>query len=356
MIAAKATIKTKILDTIILYTILLITTKERKTCVMLARHSETTHDRLNRLLKYGRECKDYLTQKAIASIKARVEITGIKGWLVGDDTLINKPFSRYITTSSEQYDTVKHVAEMAICPVVLAWTDGFCTIPIAFREFCNRDVAGDQYKSKIQMMIELLNLALLYQISFTAACFDGLYATKELITYCVTNKIPFVMRMKSNSVICNNSKKASLREHPDLRLRKNNHSQKTSAFWHNIDLFFVAEKIINKNEDSKIVYVVTNIDLPAKELLSAYHQRWNIEKMFRFCKQKLGLKDCQCFAPARQSSHISLVFLSYIFIQQQRLFDKNKTLEDIQRTFCDLKYDTTTLSKSPAIRNFFAYA
>ena len=356
MTVANTTIKPKTLNILLLYTVSLITTNDKKNCTKLAQNINMDYDSFNRLLEQESNCKDYLLRKAIATIKFFIAEIGITGWIIGDDTIISKPFSERVTGTSEQYDTVAHTSNLALVPVVIAWTNGITTIPIAFKQFYKKEVAGDLYKSKIELMIELLELVKKNDIPFIGAFFDGLYATNELIEYCNTKNICFVMRLKSNSVITNHNGKSQAKKHPDLHLHRNSRSKKTKAQWQGFELIFATEKFLRKNGEHKQVFIVSNMDLSAQELIACYRKRWNIEKMFRSTKQKLGLKDCQCYALHKQASHTALVFTSYIFLQLQLFENQSVNVESAQRRFCYTNSSFHNPSEDPAVLNFAHFA
>jgi len=53
----------------------------------------------------------------------------------------------------------------------------------------------------------------------------------------------------------------------------------------------------------------------AREVKKRYDNRWEIEEVFRFMKQNLGLEGCQCRRKTAVRNHISLVFLAHFVME-----------------------------------------
>jgi hypothetical protein len=59
----------------------------------------------------------------------------VGGYLIIDDTVIEKPFSKAMEGLSWVYDSSKKKAVWGYSIVLLIWTDGFIRIPLAFRRW-----------------------------------------------------------------------------------------------------------------------------------------------------------------------------------------------------------------------------
>ncbi|MBD3231451.1 transposase [Candidatus Dependentiae bacterium] len=97
-----------------------------------------------------------------------------------------------------------------------------------------------------------------------------------------------------------------------------------------MECFFTAHKrYSNSGKSSNIVYIISSLNIPAKEQAKTYNIRWNIEKMFRTTKQSLGLVDCQCLEIEKQRTHILSVFFAFAKLEEQKIFKRKKSIEQV---------------------------
>jgi hypothetical protein len=61
------------------------------------------------------------------------------------------------------------------------------------------------------------------------------------------------------------------------------------------------------------------LDLTASGTVQNYLMRWNIEVFFRDIKQHLGFEKCQMQHYLGLQGHLTLVFVSYMFIEYTRI-------------------------------------
>jgi hypothetical protein len=153
------------------------------------------------------------------------------------------------------------------------------------------------------------------------------------MSFLIEKNIPFVMRAATNRVISCNGVKKALKEHPALKLRKNEHTRTIKAEWNGLNLSFTSEKRKDKNGDISIVFLVANFETVPKNYVAIYRLRWNIEIFYRTAKQSLGLKDCQSTNLAMHKVRLYHVFYSYTFLQHQKIVQKFSNVESVIRYF-----------------------
>ena len=125
---------------------------------------------------------------------------------------------------------------------MLVWTNGTETIPLTDADWFNKDVVTEgEYKKKEELARELL-LSVPSYIKHKGLIFDGLYATKAMLSFLVQKDINFVGRFPSNRVVFSNGVKCAVRDHPDLKIRKNERSRTIKGEWHGLSLYFTIEK------------------------------------------------------------------------------------------------------------------
>ena len=70
---------------------------------------------------------------------------------------------------------------------------------------------------------------------------------------------------------------------------------------------------------------VSNAELPAQEIVAAYHQLYNVEQSFRITKSKLEIRPIFHFNHNRIKAHVSICFVALkVYRELDRLLKKNK--------------------------------
>ncbi len=129
----------------------LLMVAEKATCVALGRlKSEFSHDSLTRILKNQRI--EWQTLLHILAIRIFGKLQN--GFLIIDDTVIDKSFAKLIECISWVYCSKKGRPILGLSVVVLAWSNGKITVPLAIRIWKKR--SG---KSKYDLALELLSYA-----------------------------------------------------------------------------------------------------------------------------------------------------------------------------------------------------
>jgi len=93
-------------------------------------------------------------------------------------------------------------------------------------------------------------------------------------------RIKFVAKIPCSRKIEGGTIFEQLKKHPTLKLFRNKRSKRVEAIYHGMKLYFSAHKRKNKSGEYAYMYIVSNIDLIAKNYLKAYEKRWNIEETF----------------------------------------------------------------------------
>lgn len=96
------------------------------------------------------------------------------------------------------------------------------------------------------------------------------------------------------------------------------------------EMYFIAHKRNGPNKTKQIVFIASNLEgLTPKQHVQAFSLRWPIEKMFRTLKQSLGVKDCQSTSIKKQRAHIFATFMAFAELEQQKIFKKKKSPEQV---------------------------
>ena len=107
-----------------------------------------SHDALNRLLR----SIPISTRALMGRLILLANRLNMKGYLVIDDVVVEKPFSKKIPWVAWTYSTTKRQKVLGLHIVVLLWCSGSWRIPVAFRIWCPRDrCRPGSYKTKAQL-------------------------------------------------------------------------------------------------------------------------------------------------------------------------------------------------------------
>jgi hypothetical protein len=237
-------------------------------------------------------------------------IISTKGYLLFDDTILDKSYSNNIEGVRNQYsgnakEVIKGIG-VVTCVYVNDEENKFCLID--YRIFNpDKDVL-----TKIDHVKEMLDKAH-YQkkLPFTTVLMDSWYATISIIRQIETMDKHYYCPLKSNRLVDDSG---SLR--PYSRIDSLNWSEedlvrgkviKIHKFPkdHKVKLFRVT---VSSN---RIDYVITNN--MAQDSLNAlqkeYGIRWKIEEFHREIKQVTGIEKCQCRIGRIQRNHIACAIM-----------------------------------------------
>jgi hypothetical protein len=293
-------------------TALLLSTAKQKSFEALAAERGISGDKM----------ADLVTDKTLGIddliAVAKKEFGNKKAYLIIDDTLISKQYSRVIEGTSDNYDSSENRTYRSLCVVVGMLTDGTITIPINHAIWVSKEFAEENSYKKKRVLAQELILQIKDKINIKCVIMDGLYAVDEFMKWLTDQKISFEMRMHSNRVVEQKSICAQLRHHPGLALKRGRSSRTIKVLWKGNYYYVTAYKRYDSKENATIVFQVSNFKAIASQHIRIYGYRWNIEIFFRTAKQSLGLKDCQSRKLARQEGHIFQVFLAYTIAQCER--------------------------------------
>ena len=300
------------------YILGLILNRERKNCTKMAKVLNRSHDTLYRFLANH---AIYIPLFPAFFIKVANHFAKQKsGYLIVDDSAVSKIFAKSIERLAWIYNSSIGRPERGLCIVVVAWSNGNVTIPLIFSWWFSKKVIDkENYKTKIQYACVLLD-QIKEKVKFDYLLADGLYFSKDMADFLNDRSIKFVMRCASNrKITTDDNVSEQIKNHPRLRLKRNQHSKMVSASYGDQSLYFIVQKRLNKNNEYENVYFVSNFKLHHSDYIKVYRDRWNIEPIFRTTKSYVGLSNCSALSIDKQTNHIFAVFFTYNFLQ----FKKN---------------------------------
>lgn len=312
---------------------LLLSTAPRKTFEALAKEVETSGDTIARILD-----RTAATMQDLVAIAKKI-FKRKRLYLIIDDSLILKLYSKLIPGTSDNYDSSDCKTYRSLCSVVAMVTDGHTSIPISQEIWTSQEFAQDSYAKKWELAQHLIEKIML-ELPIYMVLADGLYAIVEFLKWLIGNGIRFEMRFHANRIIDDKGTKSPIRDNQRLKLSGKRPKRTIRAYWYGMQLYLTAHRRVTKYGKVNIIYQVSNYKASAGEHVQAYRYRWNIEKFFRTAKQKLGLNDCQSRKKKRQINHIFNVFHVYALLQIERKLMKLKNIESVIKSLKRHDFET----------------
>lgn len=290
-----------------LYSNFLIANQNRYSGVELSKASpDTSHDSVSRWLSIS----NFTPSDLWSEVKNLVDMQ--TGYLIGDDTVMDKKYSRYNELAKKQYSGNAHGLINGICLVNLLWTnkDGEEYIPVDYRVYKK---ANDD-KTKNNHFRDMLKRAKNRKFSPIYVLMDAWYASIKNLK--LTTKIlqwNFICNLASNrqvSVVKNNYIAIADLDLADKQVRQ---------VWLKEYGFVLVCKTVDKKGD--VTYLATS-DLELTdydEFIDHHKKRWQIEEFHRGIKQTTGIEKCYSIKASSQKTHIFASFTAFIRLEKNRI-------------------------------------
>lgn len=336
------------------YVLGLILSKQGKTCSAIALVFGISHDVVYNFLSMNEDLA-VLFPNIMISLANHFHKQK-PGWLIIDDTSLSKKFAKFIEGVHWVYNSSLGRPEYGFCIVVIAWSNGNITIPIAFDFWFSEEICKETHKTKPEIAQDLIN-KLGKQVNYTKILADAAYISIDIIDFHKKMKNQYLSRIHSNRkvTICGVCEQIKL--HKALRLKGNSRAKITKVLIQGREVNIITFKRFNKRIlDYQTVYLITNIYCDPYEIVKMYEGRWNIEPIFRTSKQHLGLALCQAQSIEKQKQHICAVFISYAFVQHEKCAFNLNCAEDAIRMLQASKLRFNTNRFVRFCRDFGCYA
>lgn len=288
-----------------LYVAFLLASQRQFSAVELSKVSPTdmAHDAVTRWLSDTDLSPKELWKHASALVKRRT------GYLILDDSVLDKPYSKQIPFVKAQWSGKHHEVVLGICIVTLLWTDGERIIPVDFRVY---DPSRDG-KSKNEHARDMLDTAENRGFKPEYVLFDSWYSSIENLKSIRKKEWNWIAELKSNRQV--SLVQGAYRDIKDLDWT----STQVQRVWLKEYGFVQAAEIDRENGD--IVYLATNDLTLVDALLIKEHSdcRWNIETFHRGIKQFCGIEHCYSQRERSQLNHILCAFLAFLKLELRRI-------------------------------------
>lgn len=232
-----------------------------------------------------------------------------KGYLILDDTLLDKPYARKMALVKRQYSGKHHGVVQGIALVNLLWTDGTRIVPIDYRIYA----PTHDGKTKNDHGREMVALAQRREFVPEYVLLDSWYTSVDNLKAISRQGWNWIGELKANRLV---SLKQGFYVHvSDLDWT----DTPVHKVWLRAYGFVLVSKMVTPHGD--VAYLATNdLSLTAHETLKDhYAYRWTIEIFHRGIKQCCGIERCYSIKQRSQRNHILCAFLAFLKLEWQRL-------------------------------------
>lgn len=291
-----------------MYTQYLLATFGRHSALWLSEllNFNPAHDSFTRWLK-GKKLRPSIIWKHVKSM-----VNKDRGFLIIDDTVLDKWYSQDIEMVQRLYSGTHHRVVNGIGIIGLLWNEHGDSerserIVIDFRIFAPK-FDGKTKHNHVQEMLKLAR----YNKGFNprAVLMDSWYSSLSTLKHIRSFGWIFLAAVKSNRLVSFNDRQhrpvadAATSEGVECHLK---------GFG-----FIKAFKLVRPNGD--VEYLVTNdlsLSSPVAEKISK--RRWKIEEYHRGAKQLTGMENSQARNHRSQRNHISCSILALMALEKRRL-------------------------------------
>ena len=290
----------------------LVSTPLNYTCSNLSDHqsgsSKISHDAVSNFLKRERFTPRQLWQIAEQHIN---NCSG--GFLIVDDSVQDKQYSKFIELVKKQYSGNVHGTIRGIGIVNLVHTSGEENdfFPIDFRIYDNTTDGKTKNEHFREMFLSAIRTK---HIKCRTVLFDSWYSSVDNLKLIQRNGWTFFTTLKSNRMVCL-SKETGYVHLQDIDWTGEQPKTGIPVRLKEVPFPVQLFKLVATNGD--IEWVVTN-DLACTDLNVTKEKsdvRWQIEQLHRELKQLTGIEKCQCRSQRAQRNHIACCYHAWLSLK-----------------------------------------
>ena len=289
-----------------LYTKFLIANHNRYSGVELSKTSELSlsHDSVSKWLRE----ENFNAEDIWIHVKDMIKKK--EGYLITDDSVLDKRFSRNNELVGRHWSGNEHRIICGIDLVNLVWTQGEECIPCDYRVY---ESEKEGKKTKNDHFRDMLVTAKKRGFKPEYVLADCWYGSVENMKHVKNYNWKFIFGLKENRLVS---------------ITKNVYVKIADLDWGNTLLqkvwlkefgYVLVAKLVATNGD--IRYVATN-DLSLVDITTLKNHndhRWNIETFHRGIKQTTGIEKCYSTLERSQRNHIFASFIAFIKLEYKRL-------------------------------------
>lgn len=273
-----------------------------------------SHDKLRRLLILEDRWNKYIQKHYGCLLKLKKTSSKKKTYLIIDDTVIAKPYSKELDLLSWIFSPSDRQYLYGINIVFVIWTDGNTRFPIGFRIWNKNDK-----KTKIDLAMELLKEAKKnYKINPSYILMDSFYPASKLLKLIRKFRWQWIAKIKSNRLIDN----FQIQEF--FNYRYGSHIGRLSE---NIKALVVKQ--------TNNYWATSDLSLNSAEVKANYRARQIIEEFFKILKSELRIEGCSSRDSIAQRNHIFFVLIAFCQLELFRLMKNIETIYKVRAVLFD---------------------
>lgn len=292
----------------------LVSTPTNYTCSHLSEHQIGTdavsHDAVSNFLK-----REKFTPHSLWTIVERYITNAPTGFLIADDSVQDKRYSKFIDLVKKQYSGNEHGLVRGIGLVNLVHTTGEKDdfFPIDYRIYDDKTDGKTKNEHFREMFINAVaNKGLLCR----TILFDSWYSSVDNLKLIHRCGWTFFTTLKSNRMV-SLSKESGYVHLQDIEWTEQQIKTGLAVKLKEVPFLVQLFKIVATNGD--VEWVITN-DLACTDVLVAKKTKdigWNIEQMHREYKQLTGSEKCQCRSARAQRNHFACCYHAWLSLKIQ---------------------------------------
>jgi putative transposase len=235
-------------------------------------------------------------------VEAQPQVDLLRGVLVLDDSVLDKPYARHIELVGRHWSGKHHQVVQGIDLVSLLWTDGDRHVPCDYRVYHDAKLAtkNDHFRAMLRAA---------HQRGFRPRCvlFDGWYSSLENLKLLRSLGWAWLTRLKANRLVNKERQGARPLSRTELDARG------TEVWLQGYGLVKVFKIVA---PDGDVAYWATS-DLGMTDLTRLQYAEcsWAIETYHRGIKQCTEVERCQARSATAQRNHIGLALRAFLRLE-----------------------------------------
>lgn len=286
----------------------LISTPVNYTCSNLAEHLDgVSHDAITDYLQ-----RERLTARGLWELVQPLLQDSEAAYLIVDDSVQNKQYSRKIELVKKQYSGAVHGLVRGIGVVNLVHSDGEDFYPIDYRVYAP-EADGKTKNDHFREMV--LNAKSDKQLKARTLLFDSWYASVDNLKLVQRLDMFFVTTLKDNRMV-SLSKEGGYIHLQDIEWSEHRLTYGVPVKLKEIPFKVQLFKVVAPNGD--IEWVITNHpegSFTTPDIQDENAGRWQIEQLHRELKQLTGSEKCECRKARSQRNHLACCYLAWLALK-----------------------------------------
>lgn len=239
--------------------------------------------------------------------EAATLVERVRGVLVLDDTVLDKPYAKRMALVARQWSGKHGRVVRGIGLVTLLWSDGEALIPCDYRVY-DKDSDG---QTKNDHARDLLTVAQARGFAPEMVLFDSWYASLQNLKAVRGHGWPWLTQLKANRLV-----------NPDGTGNRRLDTCAIAAGGTRVHLqgygWIVVFRLVSTDGDTEY-WATSDLDMGAGHRQKYSELAWGIEVYHRGLKQHCGVERAQVRAAKAQRNHLTCALRAFLRLEQHRL-------------------------------------